>query len=140
MQRFRTRRAAGALAVAICIGVAGCGGDDEKSSGSESTPAAKSTPAETSSAEVSKVAMSEYKFEPGSVTVKQGATISAPNGGALQHDLKLRQGGKVVGGTELADAGKSVDFKVDVKPGTYEMFCSVPGHEQSGMKGEFTVE
>lgn len=84
--------------------------------------------------------MAEYKFTPGSVTVEQGATVSVPNGGALQHDLKLRKSGKVVGGTELVDAGQSVDFEVDVKPGSYEMLCSVPGHEEGGMKGEFTVK
>jgi uncharacterized cupredoxin-like copper-binding protein len=27
----------------------------------------------------------------------------------------------------------------NLKPGTYEFYCSVPGHEQAGMKGTLTV-
>jgi uncharacterized cupredoxin-like copper-binding protein len=29
---------------------------------------------------------------------------------------------------------------VSVEPGTYAMFCSVPGHEDGGMKGTFAVQ
>jgi uncharacterized cupredoxin-like copper-binding protein len=29
---------------------------------------------------------------------------------------------------------------VNLKPGTYTFFCSVPGHEQGGMKGTLVVK
>jgi uncharacterized cupredoxin-like copper-binding protein len=29
---------------------------------------------------------------------------------------------------------------VKLKPGTYTFYCSVPGHEQAGMKGTLTVK
>jgi uncharacterized cupredoxin-like copper-binding protein len=29
---------------------------------------------------------------------------------------------------------------VNLKPGTYEFYCPVPGHEQAGMKGTLTVQ
>jgi uncharacterized cupredoxin-like copper-binding protein len=38
------------------------------------------------------------------------------------------------------DGGQSATFKVSVKPGSYEMSCSVAGHEDAGMKGTFTVQ
>ena len=41
--------------------------------------------------------------------------------------------------TPLIDAGKSRDLKVALKPGKYKFYCTVPGHEQAGMKVEVTV-
>jgi plastocyanin len=112
---IQARRAAEALAVTVCVAVAGCGGDDEpESSGGQGAAA----PA------ASTVEMSEYKFSPGSVTFKRGETVAVPNEGAIPHDLKLREAGKVVGGTKVVDAGQSTDFKVDVKPGPTR--CSAP--------------
>jgi uncharacterized cupredoxin-like copper-binding protein len=31
-------------------------------------------------------------------------------------------------------------FKADLKPGTFSYVCTVPGHEEGGMKGELTVK
>lgn len=43
--------------------------------------------------------------------------------------------------TKLLDAGQeeTVEFTAN-KLGTFEYYCSVPGHRQSGMKGKFIVE
>jgi plastocyanin len=136
----RTGLAATALVTAAVM-AGGCGGDDEGSSGGQagSEPAATATEAPGQS--VSEVAMSDdLKFSPDSVTASQGASITVKNAGSIQHDLKLRQDGSEAGGTELVDGGKSTTFKVTVEPGSYEMYCSVAGHEQGGMKGTFTVE
>lgn len=135
-----TRSAMTVLALATLLSVVGCGGDSS-SSEDEGKPSQSSGSAESSGQTVSKVSMfDELKFSPATVTAKQGATITVVNTGALQHDLRLRQDGKQAGGTDLVDGGKSATFKVTVKPGSYEMFCSVAGHEQGGMKGTFTVQ
>ena len=84
--------------------------------------------------------MAEYKFEPRDVTAERGSTLTVRNTGSLGHDLKVRRNGKVIGGTEVFDAGRTRKLKVDFPTGTYEMFCSVPGHEDQGMRGSFTVE
>lgn len=131
VKRVRMRFVAVALVSALAA-AAGCGGDDE-----EPTPAATEAPGE----KVSEIAMSDdLKFSPESVTASQGATITVTNDGSIDHDLKLRQGGSEAGGTELVEGGGSTTFDVEAEPGAYEMYCSVPGHEQGGMKGSFTVE
>ena len=134
-----------ALAV-IALTAAGCGGDDDDGGGdgaaTEQAPA-ETAPAETApdtGAPTSEVTMTEFEFEPSDVVAEQGSTITVRNEGSIGHDLKLRQNGEVIGGTDVFQGGQTEELQVDFEPGTYEMFCSVPGHEDSGMKGTFTVK
>jgi uncharacterized cupredoxin-like copper-binding protein len=47
---------------------------------------------------------------------------------------------KELGATKDVTDGHGVLALKDVKAGTYTFFCSVPGHEQAGMKGTLTVK
>jgi uncharacterized cupredoxin-like copper-binding protein len=132
------RYAALGVLLASALALGSCGGDGDENGGGAQP--AKTQPSGGAAAPVSQVELAEYKFTPSDVTAKRGSTITAINKGSIGHDLKLRTGGKVAGGTEVFDAAKSVKLKVDFKPGRYEMFCSVPGHEDLGMKGTFTVK
>jgi plastocyanin len=86
------------------------------------------------------VAMTEYEFGPNAVTVKTGDTVTAENEGGAVHNLTVFDGEDELAGTEDVDPGASADLEVDVDPGSYEMICTIPGHEDLGMAGEFTVE
>ena len=86
------------------------------------------------------VAMSEYAFAPEAVTAKQGDTLTVENEGAVVHNLTVVDGTEELAATPDVDGGDSADLDVDVEPGTYEMICTIPGHEDLGMAGEFTVE
>ena len=86
------------------------------------------------------VAMTEYAFGPDSVTVRNGDTITAENEGAVVHNLTIFDGEEELAGTEDVDPGASGDLEVDIDAGDYEMICTIPGHEDLGMAGEFTVE
>jgi plastocyanin len=90
--------------------------------------------------DVGTVAMTEYAFGPDAVTVKKGDTVTAENEGGVVHNLTVFDGGDELAGTDDVDPGSSADLEVDVDPGTYEMICTIPGHEDLGMAGDFTVE
>ena len=76
-----------------------------------------------------------------SASAKAGkVTIDFNNPQELTHDVKIEDSsGEEVGGTELI-AGGSDSATVNLKPGTYTFFCSVPGHREAGMEGTLTVK
>ncbi len=75
------------------------------------------------------------------MTAKAGSdTISFDNKQALQHDVKVEDSsGTEIGGTDLVSSGTAT-ATVDLQPGTYTFFCSVPGHREAGMEGTLTVK
>jgi uncharacterized cupredoxin-like copper-binding protein len=131
---FVYRQVTVVVLAAAATAAGGCGGGGK--TGSASAPAGTQAPG----AAVSKIGLSEFKFSPASATVKKGSTITVVSQGSLPHDLRLRKASQAKGGTAILAPGKQTTLEVNVAAGTYEMYCSVPGHEQSGMKGTFTVQ
>jgi uncharacterized cupredoxin-like copper-binding protein len=76
-----------------------------------------------------------------SASTKAGkVTIDFNNPQALTHDVAIEDSsGGEVGGTELIASGED-STTVDLKPGTYTFYCSVPGHREAGMEGTLTVK
>jgi len=67
-------------------------------------------------------------------------TIDFNNPQSLTHDVAIEDsGGKEVGKTDLI-ANEETSATVNLKPGTYTFFCSVPGHREAGMEGTLTVK
>jgi plastocyanin len=62
-------------------------------------------------------------------------TIAIDNQGASDHDVTIEE----LGVTVEAAGGEVASETVEVEPGTYYYYCSVPGHEES-MSGEITFE
>jgi plastocyanin len=91
----------------------------------------------------------KFEAEPGSAlaytsdkaTAKAGkVTIEFNNPQQLSHDVAIEDSsGKEVGETELVADGTATS-EVDLKPGTYTFFCTVPGHREGGMEGKLTVK
>jgi plastocyanin len=74
-------------------------------------------------------------------TAKAGkVTVNFTNSSPVPHDVRIEDdGGKDIGGTEvISESNESA--KVDLKPGDYTFYCSVPGHRQGGMEGTLTAE
>jgi plastocyanin len=139
------------LAGALVLG--GCGGSKSTSS-SASTPAA---PAEstattesttTASPAPSSAALSleanpegQLKYNTSSLTAKAGkVAIDFKNMSPIAHNVTVESaGGGTVGATETFQGG-SKTLTLNLKPGTYKFYCSVPGHRQSGMEGTLVVK
>jgi uncharacterized cupredoxin-like copper-binding protein len=83
----------------------------------------------------------DLAYTTSSATAKAGkVTVDFNNPQELTHDVVIEDSsGKEVGGTELI-AGGSDSATVNLKPGTYTFFCSVPGHREAGMEGTLTVK
>jgi plastocyanin len=83
----------------------------------------------------------ELAYTSDSETAKAGkVTVEFKNPQALTHDVAIEDSsGKEVGATELIADGSDTT-SVDLKPGTYTYFCTVPGHREAGMEGTLTVK
>jgi plastocyanin len=83
----------------------------------------------------------ELAYTSTSETAKAGnVTVEFNNPQALTHDVAIEDSsGKEVGATELIASGSDTTT-VDLKPGTYTYFCTVPGHREAGMEGTLTVK
>jgi plastocyanin len=66
-------------------------------------------------------------------------TIESPNDSSIDHNIALEGGGVNEEGPVVKDGAVS-EIKVNVQPGEYTFFCSVPGHREGGMEGTLTVE
>jgi mono/diheme cytochrome c family protein len=67
--------------------------------------------------------------------------VESKNASSTGHDIALKDAsGKELGGGKVVAGGGVSEFSADVKPGKYEFLCTVPGHEQGGMKGTLTVK
>jgi plastocyanin len=66
-------------------------------------------------------------------------TIQSPNESSVDHNIALEGGGVNEEGPVVNNGGVS-EIQVDVQPGDYTFYCSVPGHREGGMEGTLTVE
>jgi plastocyanin len=83
----------------------------------------------------------QLAFTTTSASTKAGnVTIDFKNPQSLPHDVKIESAsGEELGGTEtIADGSDSAT--VELEPGTYTFYCSVPGHREAGMEGTLTVK
>lgn len=80
-------------------------------------------------------------FTSDTATAKAGkATINFTNESPVPHDVKIEaENGEEIGGTEVISEG-SDSAEVELEPGTYTYYCSIPGHRQAGMEGTLTVK
>jgi len=121
-----------ALATMAAAAVIACG------SGSSS---AASTPTPVPTPQTASITETEFKIDPGTLTLKPGKYLfQLQNAGNFPHDLHIATSD----GTEIAHSdqmakGTSTSFQVDLKKGTYTMWCAVDGHRQRGMQGTITV-
>lgn len=65
-------------------------------------------------------------------------TIVFANMAPEMHNMTIASGSTVLAATPTFTGGAHT-LSVNLKPGTYVFYCSVPGHRQAGMQGTLTV-
>jgi uncharacterized cupredoxin-like copper-binding protein len=128
-----------AVMAVVALGATACGSG---SSSSTSTPAAAGGSSGGSGGGTPvDVTLKEY-----SITVSGGTTLAAgmytfhvSNSGTRGHNLTIDGPGVSDATTGTFDAGGTADLTVTLKDGTYEFYCSVPGHKELGMDDTVTV-
>ncbi len=65
-------------------------------------------------------------------------TIQSTNESSVPHDIAIEGNGVSEKG-EVVQGGGVSKFQVTLKPGTYQFYCSVPGHREAGMEGALKV-
>jgi plastocyanin len=65
-------------------------------------------------------------------------TITMTNMSPLEHNVTVAEGSKILGATPTFKGG-SKTLTLNLKPGRYTFYCSVPGHRQAGMEGTLNV-
>ncbi|MGE5281604.1 MAG: plastocyanin/azurin family copper-binding protein [Chloroflexota bacterium] len=137
------------------VALVACGGSSSNNSSTTATTEAEETSGAATGGESSESANGgtgstlELEADPNGqiayttteATAKAGkVTIDFNNPQSLPHDVKIESSsGEEIGGTETVADG-SISATVDLKPGTYHYYCSVPGHRDAGMEGTLVVK
>jgi len=134
--RARVARSVAALALGLLLGgvvLAGCGGGGGGSD-SQGYVEPKGPATETISIEAG-----NFYFKPDAITAKPGIAKIELTATSGIHDLVFD--GAYFGFSLEADGGGGAQsMKIDLKPGRYTFYCSIPGHRAAGMEGTLTVK
>ncbi|QYG94069.1 hypothetical protein HC251_17575 [Iamia sp. SCSIO 61187] len=83
------------------------------------------------------VSLAEFTIDPAPVTVAEGGSLTVTNEGTAAHDLTVEDQDLA---TPALDAGGEAELDVSaLAPGSYTLFCSIPGHRESGMETDLTI-
>ena len=150
--RMKALTAVAVLALSLTA-VAGCGGGSSNNSSktattgttstSTSTTPASTTPSSKGAASTLKVdadPSGQLKFTKSTLMTKAGqVTIKMDNPSPVQHSIGVKGSGVQQTGSPVGKGGVST-VTANLKPGKYEFYCPVDGHEQAGMKGTLYVK
>lgn len=141
---------------ALCLGLVACGGDDDSSdvpATPDTTTAATTTaattattaPAEPSASATTldvaadpdgQLAYTETELSTTAGTV----TFKLTNDSVVPHDIAVKGNGIDSEPSKTIQGGETAELTVKLPAGEYVYYCTVPGHEQAGMKGTLTVK
>jgi uncharacterized cupredoxin-like copper-binding protein len=122
------------LAVGVALALAACGGGDDtaEDDGTAAAPAA----GEVTFAGTEAIAWGQTEVSAEAVDGELDVTIVCE--GAVTHNLVIEG---VQGEAELVacEGDDEASTTIAIEPGTYDFWCSIPGHREAGMEGVLTV-
>lgn len=154
------------LGVVVVLVGAACGGSGGSSGGmgpdmNMSTAASGDMSTASSGQQpdvVLDIAVRDVRYEPASIEVPAGKVVQIKmrNMDGVEHDMQvdglmveMMDGGQMAGDLEgmpagtlamhtMANGNASIMFRTEQK-GTYQFYCTLPGHKDAGMVGELKV-
>jgi plastocyanin len=131
------------------LAASGCGSSSKTSSTTPAAPATSTTPSSSAAAgggaghavSLSANTEGQLKYSTTTLTTKAGkVSITFTNMAPLSHNLTVASSaGAQLGATETFQGG-SKTLSLNLTPGVYKFFCTVPGHRAAGMEGTLTVQ
>lgn len=144
-------RLASLALVLAALALAGCGSSSSSSSTTTSSSSTSATAAPSTSSAAKPSASSalsleanregQLKYDKSSLTASAGkVTIDMTNMSPLMHNVTVESSAHAILGATPTFQGGTRALTLNLKPGVYKFFCSVPGHRQAGMEGTLTVK
>jgi manganese oxidase len=88
-------------------------------------------------ATATQVSLTEFAITPSSITASKDGTLVIKNDGTVVHNFAIKDTDKKI--SDLAAGEKTTMDLSGLKEGSYVVYCQIPGHEGSGMKGTLTI-
>jgi plastocyanin len=126
------------LPIAAAVLAAGCGEKTNKGAKATQPGVTGKAPA-ASSYQLTADSSGKLSFDKSEIDAPAGAVrLDLSNPSSEQHNIAIKGNGVDKKGPVVGKDGRS-SVTVALKPGTYEFYCSVDGHEAAGMKGKLVV-
>jgi uncharacterized cupredoxin-like copper-binding protein len=119
----------------LALALSACGGSSSASSSSTATSTA------SGGGKTVDVTLKDFSITlAGGDSLSPGSyTFDVSNQGPSAHNLTISGPGVANQATPTFASGGSQTLTVTLKNGTYQFYCSVPGHKQAGMLDTVTV-
>lgn len=120
--------------MSFAVTVAGC-------ASRTASPVPSSTPTPGAGPIVIPVTLTDFTIEPRRFKLKAGKVkFEVTNRGAVDHDFQIPDLEEHHGHEQhVLKPGERTVLEYDLKPGRYEVICTVPGHREAGMEGTLDV-
>lgn len=138
---IRTLALGGALVLAACTPSTGTQTTSPAGTAAGATPAGPAGTAAMGGDASATIHVLDFKLDPATISVKGSVlSLAVTNDGPTVHNVTIRQGsGPELFGTADLKAGASETLVHPIDPGTYVLYCDLPGHESLGIIGTLTV-